>query len=206
MDERKSIQDSSLPNVLPSVITSPVYIFFDWAKSVDRTVRIIAIPVEKSGDEWANKVKVLEMKEYDQNTPYDQIIDVDLKGLVHSLGPQNIAMVGWDNTGVGKGLEDFVNRIREFGILTMPVEFSLKNKSRIYTLFKLLVEQDRITMPFIEECDKQLSMLRFKRSDGNTLRVHHENEKDRDDFPDALAGVCSLIIQPENAPVTCEII
>jgi hypothetical protein len=205
LDERKRIQSIDLPNSLPTVLTTPVYIFFDWAKTVDRTVRVIGVPVFEEGS-WADKIKVLEMKEYPQNTPYNEIIDVDLKNLIHSLGIQNVAMVGWDNTGVGKGLEDFVNRVQQFGISTMPVEFSLKNKSRIYTLFKLLVEQNRIVMPFVDVCDRQLAALRFKRVDGNTLKVHHENERDRDDFPDALAGLCSLIISPENAPVTCEII
>jgi hypothetical protein len=88
----------------------------------------------------------------------------------------------------------------------MPVEFSLENKSRIYTLFKLLSEQRRIKLPRVDECDKQLSMLRFKTTTRGHLQVHHENERDRDDFPDAIAGLCSLIIQPANTPVTCEII
>jgi len=49
-------------------------------------------------------------------------------------------------------------------------------------------------------------MLRFKRSQRGYLQVHHENEKDRDDFPDSIAGLCSLMISPENPPITCEII
>ncbi|KKK81343.1 hypothetical protein LCGC14_2814400, partial [marine sediment metagenome] len=58
-----------------------------------------------------------------------------------------------------------------------------------------------------KECDKQLSMLRFKRSKGRGhLQVHHENERDRDDFPDAIAGLCSLIIQPDNPPISAVII
>ena len=88
----------------------------------------------------------------------------------------------------------------------MPVEFSLQNKSRIYTLFKFLAEQRRIKMPYVVECDKQLSMLRFNKTSRGLLQVHHESEKDRDDFPDSLAILTSLIIQPENPPVTCEII
>ncbi len=115
-------------------------------------------------------------------------------------------MVGWDNTGVGKGLEDFISRIEQFGVQCMPVEFSLQNKARIYTLFKLLAENRRIKMPMVEECNKQLSMLRFRTTARGLLQVHHENERDRDDFPDAISGLCSLIIQPEVAPVTCEII
>lgn len=207
LDERKDMQENR-SSILPSVITQPIYIFFDWAKSRDRTVRIIGIPnrsVRKDGD-WADQVYIYEMKEYPAGTKYSDIIDGDLKELVTLIGPQNVAMVGWDNTGVGKGLEDFMNRIEQLGVQCMPVEFSLQNKSRIYTLFKLLAENRRIKIPTVEECNKQLSMLRFKTTARGLLQVHHENERDRDDFPDAIAGLCSLIIQPEVSPVTCEII
>jgi len=205
LEEREEMQEQR-PSMLPSIITEPVYIFFDWAKSSDRTVRIIAAPRRNSEEDWADAVHVYEMKEYPSGTPYNEIIDVDLKELATRLGPQKIAMVGWDNTGVGKGLQDFIERIKHFGIPAMPVEFSLQNKSRIYTLFKLLVENRRIKIPFMQECDKQLSMLRFKTTSRGYLQVHHENDRDRDDFPDALAGLCSIMISPDSPPITCEII
>jgi len=206
LQERRDMQEER-SSMLPLVITSPLYIFFDWAKSRDRTVRIIGVPLERKEKDWADEIYVHEMKEYPQGTPYTEIIDVDLKELILSVGPQNVAMVGWDNTGVGRGLEDFTKRVEQLGIMAMPVEFSLENKSRIYTLFKLLAEQRRIKIPHLKACDKQLSMLRFKKSKGRgTLQVHHENERDRDDFPDAIAGLCSLIIQPANAPITAVII
>ena len=205
LEERRDMQEDR-SSMLPSVITQPVYIFFDWAKVRDRTVRIIGIPVRKNDGDWADEIYVYEMKEYPQETPYTEIIDVDLKNLVNSLGPTKVAMVGWDNTGVGKGLEDFTKRVEQLGVQAMPVEFSSQNKSRIYTLFKLLAEQRRIKIPKVQECDKQLSMLRFKTTTRGLLSVHHENERDRDDFPDALAGLSSLIIQPENPPISAVII
>ena len=205
LDERKDMQEKR-SSMLPSVITQPIYIFFDWAKVKDRTVRIIGVPITKSEDDWADEVYVYEMLEYPAGTPYTEIIDEDLKNLIKSVGPQLVAMVGWDNTGVGRGLEDFTKRVEQLGVVAMPVEFSLENKSRIYTLFKLLAEQRRIKTPYVKECDKQLSMLRFQRSPRGHLKVHHENEKDRDDFPDALAGLSSLIIQPENPPISATII
>lgn len=205
LEERKDMQEQR-SSILPSIITTPVYIFFDWAKSRDRTVRIIGIPKKVGEHEWSDEVYIYEMKEYPQGTPYTEIIDVDLKELILDLGPQKVAMVGWDNTGVGKGLEDFTKRVEQLGITAMPVEFSLQNKSRIYTLFKLLAENRRIKMPYLSECDKQLSMLRFKKTQRGSLQVHHDSEKDRDDFPDAIAGICSLIIAPESPPITCEII
>ncbi len=205
LDERKDLQEER-SSLLPSVLTQPIYIFFDWAKTRDRTVRIIGVPIKKSEDDWADEVYVYEMKEYPQGTAYTKMIDGDLKELILRVGPKMVAMVGWDNTGVGKGLEDFTKRVEQLGVMAMPVEFSLQNKSRIYTLFKLLAEQRRMKIPKIQECDKQLSMLRFKTTTRGLLQVHHENERDRDDFPDALAGLCSLIIQPENPPVSAVII
>lgn len=205
LEERNDMQEERM-SMLPSVITQPLFIFFDWAKVNDRTVRIIGIPVKKGENEWADMVHVYEMKEYPAGTPYTEIIDVDLKDLINELGPQNVAMVGWDNTGVGRGLEDFTKRVEQLGIQAMPVEFSLENKSRIYTLFKLLAENRRIKIPKIDECNKQLSMLRFGKTTRGLLTVHHESERDRDDFPDAIAGLASLIIQPDNPPITVEII
>ncbi len=205
LGERKEMQEER-SSIIPSIITQPIYIFFDWAKSRDRTVRIIATPKKVNSEDWADEVYIHEMKEYPQGTKYTDIIDVDLKKLVKDVGPSMIAMVGWDNTGVGRGLEDFTKRVEQLGIQAMPVEFSLENKSRIYTLFKLLAEQRRIKIPYVKECDKQLSMLRFRRSSRGHLQVHHESERDRDDFPDAIAGVCSLIIQPENPPISVVII
>lgn len=205
LKERNDMQEER-ESMIPTVITQPVFIFYDWAKTNDRTVRITGVPMRKNETDWADEVYVYEMKEYPQGTDYTEIIDVDLKNLVKDLGPQNIAMVGWDNTGVGRGLEDFVKRVQQLGIQAMPVEFSLENKSRIYTLFKLLAEGRRIKIPQIKECNKQLSSLRFKKTSRGMLQVHHDNEKDRDDYPDALAGLSSLIISPDNPPISVTIV
>ena len=205
LSERKDMQEDR-SSMLPSILTQPIYIFFDWAKVKDRTVRIIGIPVKSNDRDWADEIYVYEMKEYPAGTPYTEMIDVDLKELILDVGPQMVAMVGWDNTGVGRGLEDFTKRVEQLGVQAMPVEFSVENKSRIYTLFKLLAEQRRIKIPKVDECDKQLSMLRFAKTKRGHLQVHHENEKDRDDFPDAIAGLASLIIQPDNPPITCTVI
>jgi hypothetical protein len=204
VDERKRMQDDR-PNMLPSIFTVPVFIFFDWAKSMDCTVRTIGIPVRKTADEWGDEVFVYEMKEYPNGTPYTDIVDVDLKNLILD-NPGKVSMVGWDNTGVGSGIEDFIKRVQQLGITAMPVEFSLENKSRIYTIFKLLAEQGRIHIPVVKECDKQLSKLVFKKSGRGYLQVHHENERDRDDYPDSIAGLCSLIINPDSPPVSITIV
>lgn len=206
VEERKAMQEER-PNQLPFVVEDPLFIFFDFAKSRDRTVRSIGIPVvqgEKVG------VHVFEALEYPQGTPYNEILD-DLDDLIKKVGVDKIAFIGWDNTGVGRGIEDFMNRFSEIGITLVPVEFGLEKKSAMYTLLKLLVERNMrgevgLKIPRIQECDKQFSMLRFKRTTKGYLQVHHEKEKDRDDFPDSLAGLCTLIIQPDNPPVSVTIV
>jgi hypothetical protein len=207
LEERRVMQEDR-PNHFPVFIERPIYIFFDFAKTADRTVRVAASTYGL--DESHPGVFVHEMLEYDQGTPYNVIVD-ELEGLINRVGRQHIAMVGWDNTGVGKGIEDFIRRIEDLGVACVPVEFSLENKSRIYTSLKLLIEKnvrgrDGIKLPFIKSCDKQLAALRFKTTSRGYLQVHHENEKDRDDYPDALAGVVSLIVQPDNPPVTAVVI
>jgi len=201
LEERRAIQFNR-SNYIPAVITQPLFIFYDFAKSRDRTVRAVGVPVDVDG---RVKVFVYELKEYPADTPYSDVVD-DLKALISIVGSRNVFMVGWDNTGVGRGIEDFINQVQEIGVMCNPVEFSLENKSRIYTSFKFLVEQRRIDLPFVDECDRQLAMLVFKKTSRDYLQVHHESESDRDDFPDAIAGLCSLIINPENPPVSAVII
>lgn len=203
LKERQMMQEDR-DNQIPTVLTAPLYFFFDWAKSRDRTVRACGIPWSQGGELG---VYVYELKEYPGGTPYDVIVD-DMVNTAKALGYDKIAVVGWDNTGVGRGIEDFMRGIADLGIVCAPVEFSLENKSRIYTMFKLLAERNvrggslGIKVPFIRDCDKQLASLRFERSSRGFLQVHHESEKDRDDYPDAIAGLVSLIMQPEFAPVS----
>lgn len=204
--ERRAMQEER-PNELPIILTEPIYIFFDFGKAYDRTVRSIGMPVGY-GDEIG--VKVLEIFEYEQGTPYNKIVN-DLKELIGYTGPENVVSVGWDNTGVGKGIEDFITNIQLLGIPCEPVEFSLKNKSRIYTVLKLLIERNLkgmngIKMPYTDNGDQQWSRLRFKKSERGYLQVHHEDENDRDDIPDSIAGLCSLIVQPNVVPVSVKML
>ncbi len=206
LQEREKIQVDR-PNQIPLNITEPVYIFFDWGKAMDRTVRAIGIPI-KDGD--LTGVHIYELYEYPHKTPYNVIIN-DLQMVLQRIGLNNVALTGWDNTGVGKGLEDFISRVREMGIQCCPVEFGLQDKARFYTILKLLIErtvkgQIGITIPKIKECDNQLAKLVFQRTSRGYLQVHHEKESDRDDYPDAIAGLCSLIIQPDHPPVSATVV
>lgn len=206
--EREVIQEQR-PNELPAVPSGPWYVFFDFAKVEDRTVRGIAVPMRGGG------IYFHELKEYPSRTPYDAVVD-DLKQLIANYTPQQFVAIGWDNSGVGAGVEDFINKIQLIGIPCVPVKFSLENKSRMYTVFKTLVERSlrvdengqpkrMLSIPFIKNCDIQLRQLRFERTNGN-MRVHHENENDRDDFPDCIAGMCGLMVHPEYVPSNAELI
>lgn len=211
IEERERIQHKR-ENMMPPILADmnapqKLYIFFDWGKAMDRTVRTTA---RSFGTYEEPKVYVDELLEYPHRTGYDIILE-DLFALIKHVGAHNIAMIGWDNTGVGKGVEDFINRVQQFGIMVQPVEFQIANKSRIYTIFKYLVEQtrlnpDRISLPFVPECDKQLAKLRFKKTTREYMQVHHESEQDRDDYPDSIVGCVSLIVQPDNPPVTATIV
>lgn len=207
LQERKAMQEKDKPNVIPVVAPGQLFIFFDWGKTSDHTVRSVGVPV---GDGENIGVDVLELKEYPQGTPYNEIVE-ELEQLIGIYGFGNIAMVGWDNTGVGRGIEDFIKRIEDIGVQAVPVEFSLENKSRLYTVFKLLAERNvrgrfGVKMPFVPACDRQLSTLVFKRSARGYLMIHHESESDRDDFTDSLAGLCGLIAAPDFSPVSVTIV
>jgi len=204
--ERKLMQEDR-PNFLPAVLASPIFIFFDFAKIKDRTVRVIG---SMTGEGETRGVYVHEMMQYQQGTSYKEIV-MELVDLIKSVGMTNVVGVGWDNTGIGKGIDDFISGIAEMGITCYPIEFSLQNKSRIYTQFKLLAERNvvgelGIKIPYDDECDKQLSKLRFKRSNRGYLQVHHENENDRDDYHDALAGLVSLVLNPDFVETSFELI
>lgn len=207
-EERAAIQEQR-PNELPITPTGPWYVFFDFAKVEDRTVRGIASPSPNGG------IYFHEIKEYPSRTPYDAVVD-DLKQLIANYTPQQFVAIGWDNSGVGAGVEDFINKIQLIGIPCVPVKFSLENKSRMYTVFKTLAERSlrvdeqghkkrMLSMPWIKNCDTQLRQLRFERTGGN-MKVHHENENDRDDFPDCIAGMCGLMVHPDYVPSSAEVI
>jgi len=86
--------------------------------------------------------------------------------------------------------------LRNEGVSLQGIIFSLSNKSKMYTDLKMLFEQRRIKIPNDEEFKKQLGSLNFKRTTGGQLQVHHENENDLDDYPDALAGLIAISIKP----------
>lgn len=200
-DERESLFEKR-QNIIPPDADGPLFVFFDFAKVGDRTVRV-------TGRKRGEGVEVLEMHEYPAGTSYNAIVD-DFEHLVHEHRGK-IQSFGWDNTGVGQGIADFASRIENLGVRPVPVNFSLQNKSRIYTVFKLLIERNLrgdygLKAPYVKQADRELTALRFKRTARGYLQVHHSSEKDRDDYPDALAGLVSIILALDTTPSSMSIV
>lgn len=200
-EERDSLFEKR-QNLIPPDVEGPLFVFFDFAKVGDRTVRV-------TGRKHGEGVEVLEMYEYPSGTSYSAIVN-DFESLVLEQRGK-IQSFGWDNTGVGSGISDFISRIENLGVRPLPVNFSLQNKSRIYTVLKLLIERNvrgdyGIKVPYDKQADRQLTSLRFKRTARGYLQVHHSSEKDRDDYPDALAGLTSIALSLDSTPSTMSIV
>ena len=212
--EERAAMFAKRPNILPMVVERSLSFFFDFAKVHDHTVRICA---EEIGDPTCpSGIYVHEIKEYPLGTPYNNIID-DFEQVIASYPQGKVSRVGWDNTGVGAGIDDFMRRVQGRGVQCIPVKFSLENKSRMYTVLKMLIERNLrkdefgnyrvgITLPLLQRADQQFATLRFKRSAGGHLQVHHLSERDLDDIPDATAGICGLLVHPDVFPSSVSVV
>ena len=168
--------------------TTPIYVFVDLAKKHDHSVIIVGkINYDKQKDE--ESLEVIWTKEFALNTDYS-VVGAEMKRIYNHY---NVRGIGCDQTGVG---ESFTDLLRNEGVSLQGIIFSLSNKSKMYTDLKMLFEQRRIKIPNDEEFKKQLGSLNFKRTTGGQLQVHHENENDLDDYPDALAGLIAISIKP----------
>jgi hypothetical protein len=197
--EIKEMLDEGISNHLP-LVTQPIFMAYDFAKVRDSTVLTMGIRAPSKYDKDVINLKVLYIKEYPQGTDYTEIVN-EAKRIYNQYQHTGVGAVGFDASGVGKAVEEF---FKERQIPVIPVDFNLQNKARIYTNFKLMAEQRRITMPHLEEAFYQLSQLRFKTSSRGYLMVHHENESDKDDIPDSVAILNEVAIfgQPTKVSMT----
>jgi hypothetical protein len=187
----------------PALISEPFWIFLDLAKMNDRTVRYCGHKTKDGG------VYVLETFEYPEKTPYNEIVD-DLKRLVTEYGSQKISGIGWDASGVGGAVEDWIRPLGNLGVNIVPIKFTLQSKTQMYTLLKLLAEKNLreqgtssgIDIPYSDDAKSQFSKLMFKRTASGQLMIHHAKESDRDDYTDCAAGLCHLVVNPEHIPAS----
>lgn len=175
-----------------------IYAFVDLAKRHDHSVIVVGrINYDKVKDE--ESLEIMWTKEFPLNTDYS-IVANEIERIYNTY---NIRGLGADATGVG---DSFVDLLRARGISLEGVTFSLPMKSKMYTDLKMLFEQRRIRIPPNESFKKQLGTLTFKKTLSGQLQVHHENENDLDDYPDALAGLISISIKPSYVKPSISIV
>lgn len=120
-------------------------------------------------------------------------------------------LFGVDVTG-NSGLIPLFNVI---GIEPADIVFSGKKKWEMYQRMQYYFQQRYIRRVFDQDlntvdgkdCGYQLSKLVVKRGTQTSYRqIHHENESDYDDCPDALAGVIHLIENPNLPSLSFDIV
>lgn len=101
----------------------------------------------------------------------------------------NLIKFAYDKVGVGDSIK---NDLKDRGILSeMKIEslsYSLPNKSEVYYNMKRLFEQRLVIIPDIPKLKEQLMGLRFEKTDGGHIKIHHARENLHDDCADALAN------------------
>ena len=80
------------------------------------------------------------------------------------------------------------------GITPQDVTFSGPQKSGMYQRFKELMERGLFHRIKSNEFEYQAARLEMRKSTRGYLMVHHENEDDLDDAPDACAGLIYLMM------------
>ena len=103
----------------------------------------------------------------------------------------NVAKFAYDKVGIGDSVKNDLkdrNILQEYQIESLT--YSLPNKSEVYYNLKHLFEQRKIIVPNLPELKKQLLGLRFEKTEGGYIKVHHATEGLKDDLADALANAC----------------
>lgn len=168
-------------------ITSPVYFGADFAgedtisRDVDSTVLIGAHHVKHNEE---NKVQIGYTHEFPLRCKKAQVYG-ELKRF------SNISKFAYDKPGVGDSVKNDLkdkNILSEYKVESLT--YSLPNKSEVYYNLKRLFEQRLIMIPDIPKLKEQLMGLRFEKTDGGHLKIHHAREGLHDDWADALANAC----------------
>jgi hypothetical protein len=168
------------------------------SREVDSTVLFGGIKVEEDKKE---KVKIVYFKEFPPKTKktvvYDEISRI-----------KNILRFSYDKVGVGDSVKnDLIDRkiLSEYQIESLT--YSLPNKSEVYYNLKHLFEQRKIIIPDVPKLREQLLSLRFEKTEGGHIKVHHPDKgKIHDDWADALANCVWAVIRSSAVPVELEIV
>jgi hypothetical protein len=175
-------------------VTENLYLGGDFAgedtvsKDVDESVLIGAVRV-KQGDSF--KIKVVHIHQFPKRASKSEIIYPEIKRLWTNY---NIGGFGYDKMGVGDSIK---NGLAEMGLPMNCIEaftYSLPNKSEIYYNMKRLFEQRRVMLPNHAKMKEELMGMRFERTPGGYLKVHHLREGMKDDIVDALANCLWMVM------------
>ena len=130
-------------------------------------------------------VKVCYFKEFPIRTQKEQIY------YEISMFKEQIIKFAYDKVGVGDSVK---NDLKERNILAEhqieALTYSLPNKSEVYYNLKHLFEQRKIIVPNNPKLKEQLLGLRFEKTEGGYIKIHHKTEALKDDWADALANAC----------------
>lgn len=152
------------------------------SRDVDETVIIGADHLKEDGHV---KVRITHRKAYPLRCK-KTIVYEDIKQF------PNLSKFAYDKVGIGDSVKnDLIDRgiLPEYKIESLT--YSLPNKSEVYYNLKHLFEQRLIVLPpGINKLKEQLLGLRFEKTDGGHMKIHHARSGMHDDWADALANVC----------------
>ena len=143
------------------------------------------VGAENIKEENKEKVRVCYLKEFPLRTKKETIYHEI------NLFKEQIVKFAYDKVGVGDSVK---NDLKERGIFSEhqieALTYSLPNKSEVYYNLKHLFEQRKIIVPNNEKLRNQLLGLRFEKTEGGYIKIHHKSEGLHDDLADALANAC----------------
>ena len=191
---RKEIKDMMVKewdNIMP-MTSRQVFISLDLAKVKDKSVLALGYP-EVTNDPLFPELHVKYLKEYESKTPYTDVI-ADVRRIVNyyeSIGSS--VVIGYDATGVGKAVGEMIEKE---GLTAIEIIFSMQSKGKMYADFKMMAEQRRLKIVHVDECESQVANLIFTKTSSGNIQVKHEKEYHHDDYPDALAMLIKITINP----------
>tara|TARA_Y100000310_G_scaffold227535_1_gene229810 strand:+ start:1327 stop:2940 length:1614 start_codon:yes stop_codon:yes gene_type:complete len=162
------------------------------SRDVDETVLMGGVKIKEDGIE---KVKIVYLSNFPlrikKHIVYDEIKKIG-----------NIQQFAYDKVGVGDSVKNDLieqNVLSEYQIESLT--YSLPNKSEVYYNMKRLFEQRRIILPNHPKLKEQLLGLRFEKTEGGHIKVHHAREGIHDDWADAFANCLWATMRSSAVPV-----
>ncbi|KKM75640.1 hypothetical protein LCGC14_1388300, partial [marine sediment metagenome] len=201
LEYKDAIKDYGAPEAPP--ISIPIYPGADFAgedtvsRDVDETVMIASINIK---EDKIDKVKVVYTNGFPLRCKKEAVYD-ELKKF------NTIGIFAYDKAGVGDSVKnDLIDGhvLPEYKIEALT--YSLPNKSEVYYNMKRLFEQRRVIIPDIPKLKEQLLGLRFEKTEGGHIKVHHAREGLHDDWADALANSLWAANRGSAVPVEVTIV